>query len=275
MPNAKDVTVNDVGKPKFLLVGSGGAGKTSQLLTLPGKTFVYIFDPAALTTLRGSDIEYEMFTAERWNLAAQSLTKGKSDPKKPEDASDVYNEWEKDYSNKLKSGFWDTVDNVAFDSFTTFADVVMDRVLHLNGRAGQFPQQDDWTAQMQSIMNVVRTFAAMDKLLIFTAHDEFKQDENTSRMQNILMLTGKLKIKVPLLFSDIWHLESQSNATETKYVAQTRPDKMNPTVRCSIRELAMYEDITIKDWKKPKESGIGKLLQTKLGYNPQIRGVKS
>jgi hypothetical protein len=186
-----------------------------------------------------------------------------------EDASDVYTEWEKDFEQKTKEGYWNTVDNIAFDSFTTFADIVMDRVLYLNGRAGHFPQQDDWTAQMQTIMNVVRTMAAMNKLLVFTAHDELKQDENTSRIQNVLILTGKLKVKVPLLFSDIWHLESQSSASETKYVAQTKPDRMNPMVRCSIRDLQMYEDITIKDWTKPKEYGIGKLVKSKLGYNPQ------
>lgn len=274
MPNAKTADINLVGKPRFIVVGQGGAGKTSQILTLPGRTYAYLFDPSALATLRGHDIEYDMFTPTHVSLAAQSLSKGKGDPKKgKEDASQVYLDWEGDYEKKTASGYWDQFDNIAFDSFTTFSDIVMDRILHLNGRAGQFPQQDDWTAQMQTIMNVVRTFVGMNKLLFCTAHDQFKQDEATSRMQNVILLTGQLRTKVPLLFSDIWHLDGASDAKNIKYNAQTRADRMNPSVRCSVRGIEMYEDVTIKDWTKPQEYGIGRILRDRLGYNPTIKPV--
>jgi hypothetical protein len=261
MPNAKDITEDEVGKPKFLLVGSTGSGKTSQICTLPGKTFAYLFDPSALATLRGQDIEYDEFVAGRLNLGAVSLSKGKSDPRTKTDAPDIYTAWEKDFTKKTEDKFWDKIDNIAFDSFTTFSDIVMDRILALNGRTGQFPQQDDWGGQMQTITNVVRTLTAMNKTLIFTAHDEYKQDEGTSRMQNVIILTGRLRTKIPLLFSDIWHMESASTASEIKYQAQTRPDRMNPAIRCTFRELEMYEDVTIKDWSKPQNYGIGKLLK--------------
>jgi len=259
MPNAKDNP--DIGKPKFLLVGPTGSGKTSQITTLPGKTFAYLFDPSALATLKGYDIEYEEFVASKMNLGAVSLSKGKSDKKTTSDAPDVYTLWEQDFTEKEKSGFWDTVDNICFDSFTTFADIVMDRILFLNGRAGQFPQQDDWGGQMQTITNVVRTFVSMNKVLLFTGHDEFKQDEASTRMQNVIILTGRLRVKIPLLFSDIWHMECASTAGEVKYQAQTRPDRMNPAIRCTFRDLGMFEDVTIKDWNNPQKHGIGKLLK--------------
>lgn len=269
MPNARDADINEIGRPKFLLVGSTGSGKTAQIATLPGRTFAYLFDPSALATLRGFDIQYEAFYPSKVNIAAQSLTKGKQDtPKSKEDASEVYRLWETDFEAKTKAGFWDSIDNICFDSFTTFSDVVMDRILFLNGRPGHFPQQDDWTAQMQAITNVVRTLVGMNKLLLFTAHDEFKQDETTTRMQNVLVLTGKLRVKIPLLFSEIWHMECQSKPDAHKYVAQTRPDRMNPTIRCTIRDLEMFEDVTITDWKKPSGSGIGRILRDKRGYAP-------
>lgn len=271
MPNAKTLDIHSGGKPKFLLVGSTGGGKTAQILTLPGRTFAYLFDPSALSTLRGFDIDYETFFPEKLNISAQSLSKGKGD--KPvagaeEDASSVYRLWEEDFEAKIKTGYFDNFDNIAFDSFTTFSDIVMDRILYLNGRPGHFPQQDDWTAQMASITNVVRTLVGMNKLLLFTAHDEFKQDEASKRMQNVLVLTGKLRIKMPLLFSEIWHMDSQCSAEKIHYTAQTRQDRLNPTIRCTIRDLPMYADVTIKDWKRPQEYGLGKLLKDKLGYNP-------
>lgn len=278
MPNAKILDIHSGGKPKFLLVGSTGGGKTAQIVTLPGRTFAYLFDPSALSTLRGFDIEYETFFPEKVNISAQSLTKGKGD--KPvsgakDDASTVYREWEEDFETKLASNYFDAYDNIAFDSFTTFSDIVMDRILAINGRPGHFPQQDDWTAQMASITNVVRTLVGMNKLLLFTAHDEFKQDEVSKRMQNTLVLTGRLKIKLPLLFSEIWHMDSNSTAEKVSYVAQTRADRLNPTIRCTIRDMDMYPDMTIKDWKRPQDYGLGKVLREKLGYNPSTKPVQS
>lgn len=271
MPNAKTLDIHAGGKPKFLLVGSTGGGKTAQIVTLPGRTFAYLFDPSALSTLRGFDIDYETFFPEKLNISAQSLSKGKGD--KPvsgsaEDASSVYREWEEDFEKKIASGYFDNFDNIAFDSFTTFSDIVMDRILYLNGRPGHFPQQDDWTAQMASITNVVRTLVGMNKCLLFTAHDEFKQDEASKRMQNVLVLTGKLRIKMPLLFSEIWHMDSQCTAEKIQYTAQTRQDRLNPTIRCTIRDLPMYADMTIKDFKRPQDYGLGAILKSKLGYNP-------
>lgn len=271
MPNAKTLDIHSGGKPKFLLVGSTGGGKTTQIITLPGRTFAYLFDPSALSSLRGFDIEYETFFPEKLGISAQSLTKGKSDKPLPgasEDASEVYRLWEEDFEKKISTGYFDNFDNIAFDSFTTFSDIVMDRILYLNGRPGHFPQQDDWTAQMASITNVVRTLVGMNKLLLFTAHDEFKQDEASKRMQNVLVLTGKLRIKLPLLFSEIWHMDSQSTAEKIHYTAQTRSDRLNPTIRCTIRDLPMYADMTIGNFKEPQKYGLGKILREKLGYNP-------
>jgi hypothetical protein len=277
VPNAKTLDIHAGGKPKFLLVGSTGGGKTTQIVTLPGRTFAYLFDPSALSTLRGFDVEYETFFPEKVNLSAQALAKGKGDRAvagaRKEDASEVYREWEEDFEKKLASNYFDAYDNIAFDSFTTFSDIVMDRILAINGRPGHFPQQDDWAAQMGSITNVVRTLVGMNKVLLFTAHDEFKQDEASKRMQNTLMLTGRLKVKLPLLFSEIYHMDSNSTAEKINYTAQTRADRMNPTIRCTMRDVPMFVDMTIQDWKRPHEYGLGKLLREKLGYNPSQRPV--
>lgn len=277
MPNAKTLDIHAGGKPKFLLVGSTGGGKTSQIVTLPGRTFAYLFDPSALSSLRGFDVEYETFFPEKVNISAQSLAKAKGDRPiaggRKEDASEVYREWEEDFEKKLASNYFDAFDNIAFDSFTTFSDIVMDRILSINGRPGHFPQQDDWAAQMGSITNVVRTLVGMNKVLLFTAHDEFKQDEASKRMQNTLMLTGRLKVKLPLLFSEIYHMDSNCTAEKINYTAQTRADRMNPTIRCTMRDVPMFVDMTINDWRKPQDYGLGKLLRDKLGYNPAQRAV--
>ena len=272
MPNAKELTETGLGKPKFLLSGASGSGKTAQFLTLPGKTFLYLFDPSSLSTIRGFDVEYEMFVPKVASLSTRSLSKDVGDPKKLKvvDAHEIYLAWEKDIEAKMESGFFDTFDNIGFDSFTTFSDIVMDRVLHLNSRTGQWPQQDDWTAQMNGMKNVVRTLTGqMDLTLICTAHEDLVQDELTHRVMNQIILTGKLRQKIPILFSDVWHLECQIVEGKAKYIAQTKPDKMNPSCRTSFRELDQFNDVTIRDWNSPKEYGIGALLKK---HNFAVRG---
>ena len=267
MPNAKQIDISGVGKPKMLLLGMGGSGKTTQILTLPGKTFAYFFDPAALSTVRGHDLEYEMFTPSVANLAVQSLTKGKGDPKtKFMDASQVYVAWEKDYEDKLQQGFFAEYDTIVMDSLTTFSELVMDRLLEINGRAGGTPQQDDYSAQMTTIKNVVRTFAGQHEMMfVATGHVELLQDGTTHRLMNQPILTGKLRARLPLLFSDILFLECASTDKVVKYTTQTRPDRLNPLVRTAIRGLEMHEDITVPEtgWEHPTNYGIGKILTDK------------
>lgn len=232
-------------------------------MTLPGRTFAYLFDPSALSTLRGHDIEYERFVATQYNLAAQSLTKGKGDPQTSTDAHNVYIDWEKDCEEKRKSGFFDDFDNIVLDSFTTFSDMVMDRVLFINGRAGKFPQEDDWPAQMTTISNVIKTFVVMGKTIVCLAHDEMRQDGVTKRVYNQILLTGRLRVKIPLLFSEILKCECASTPQKIIYQIQTRPNRDSPAIRCTIRGLKMYEDVTIPDnlWNDPRgKCGLGKLL---------------
>lgn len=274
MPNAKDLDLNELGMPKFLLTGYPGSGKTTQALTLPGKTFAYLFDPSAVSALRGFDIEFETFVPKVVSLAVRSLTKDKGDPKhlKHVDADKIYNAWEEDFESKIESGFFADYNNILFDSFTTFGDVVMDRVLSINNRTGQWPQQDDWTAQMNTIRNVVRTITGqMGLTLICTGHEQIVQDDLTKRVVNEIILTGQLKAKLPLLFSDIYHMEVAMKDGKPRFTAQTIPDRENRRCRTSFRGLSQYEDVTIEDFNQPQDYGLGRLMRDN-GLVPMKKG---
>jgi len=246
----------------FLLLGPPGSGKTAQLLTLPGRTFVYEFDPAGINTLKGSNIDYLEFLPDRQRLEPVLLDKasrahaGKRGVIEPK----AYSNWEADFEARLDAGFFDDYDNIGFDSLTTFADALMDQILWMQGRPGQFPGQDDYGPQMTAIRNVFRTLTALDKTLVVTGHEETIQDETTKRILTVPLVTGKLKVRLPLLFSEIFHCECRSTAKDALFVIQTRPDRMNPNVRCTIQGLEMYEDVTIKDWSKPEQYGLGRIL---------------
>lgn len=257
MANAKDAVQTSA--RKFLLLGDTGGGKTTQILTFPGKKFCYLFDPNAILSLQGHDLEYEEFLPDRLNLSVKSLTKDKGD-KTTSFQNSLYVEWEKDFNDRIKGGFFNNIDLIAFDSATTLLDLIMDRVLTVNGRAGSWPQQDDYGPQMLAFQNVCRQLTALGKTVVMTGHLETRQDELTKRIFRTPMMTGRLKTKVPLLFSDIYICEANNDGRgKVTHTIQVVPDRMTTTVRSSIKGLNPAEDVTI-DWKKdPVGQGIGGL----------------
>lgn len=259
MPNARDA---QSAAHRILMLGDTGSGKTTQLLTLPGKKFAFLFDPNAVLSLRGFDVDYEEFLPDRLNLAATSLAKGKGDkPTNTAAKSELYMEWEKSFNEKLASGFFDAYDIIGMDSATTFLDLIMDRVLSINGRFGQWPQQDDYGPQMVTFTNVCRALTGLGKTIYMTGHMETRQDELTKRIFRRPMMTGRLSTKIPLLFSDIFITEAESDGSgKVAYKIQTTPDRITTCVRNSIKGLEPFEMMTI-DWEKPVEGqGLGGIL---------------
>ncbi len=277
MPNAADIKQADLAH-NILLLGYTGSGKTAQILTLPGKTFVYILDPSALHTLAGHDLDYELFMPSKLNLAAQSLGKDKTTklPKsdKPtkykDDSGNIYLDFAEHLTEGVESGFFNQFDNVVVDSLTTFSDIVMDRVLELNGRKGQFPQQDDYPAQMVTIKSVLRELTGLDVRLLCTGHVEFKQDEDGGgKMMNVIRLTGQLRTTIPILFSDILYCDLKSvPGADSQYIFKTVKDRHNPQVRCTLRDSKgkrlpeeVVVDIPDSLWKDPRGAcGLGGLI---------------
>lgn len=261
MANAKDI----VGKTvhRILLLGDTGSGKTTQMLTLPGKTFTYLFDSNALLSLQGNDIDYEEFLPDQLNLSVKSLSKDRGGDKNTNHANMMYGAWEKDFNDRMESGFFDQYDNIGFDSATTFLDLIMDRILTINGRAGQWPQQDDYGPQMVAFTNVVRTLTSLGKTLVMTGHLEVRQADGSAKMLRQPMMTGRLRTKIPLLFSDIFIAEcSNDGKGNVSHTLQTVPDRVTTAVRTSMRGLDPVEDVTI-DWTKEVKAkqGLGLLLE--------------
>lgn len=266
MPNAKDAQLTAA--HKFLMLGKTGSGKTAGFLTLTGKKFIYCFDPNSLLTLQGQDVDYEEFLPADLSMKATSLSekqrvKLKGDQKPKASAGrDLYERWERDFEQRISSGFFDSYDAIGFDSFTTLSDMVMDTVLAINGRAGQWPQQDDYGPQMMTLTAIVRTAAGLGKTIYFTGHIETIKDEITSRIMNQPIMTGRLRAKIPLLFSEVLLLSAETDIKgNTSFICQTRPDRLNDSVRCSLKSVDFKPNVTI-DWKKPVVGqGIGELYK--------------
>lgn len=262
MPNAQDIKGAD--HESVLLIGNAGSGKTTQFRTLPGRGFVYVFDPNSLASLAGADIDYEKFLPDVLDLNVHTLSKeGKKETKGQKAGMEplAYPEWEAHFDNAYADGTFDKYDWIGMDSFTTFSDAVMDRTQYLNGRYGKHPEQADWTAQMITIQNVFRTLAAMNKLFVATAHEEWKQDDLSKKVYCQPVMTGRLRIRIPLLFSNMFRCFAEADDKgDSHWFIQTVADRQHDYMRTSIRGLAPEVEVTIKDWDNPRAHGVGAIL---------------
>jgi hypothetical protein len=258
---------------KVLVVGGVGIGKTLNFRTLPGKKFAYLFDPNARAALQGdSNIDYLEFTPDldEIDISIKSLSKDKGDaPLQKKISPETYPRFAKDFNERIEANFFKDYEWLMFDSCTTLSDIMMDRVMYINGRAGRQPQQDDYGPEMQSMKKLFRlaTSAAGCNLYV-TAHHEVYKDEATSKSYSRIMLTGRGRIRIPLMFSQIYVLDTDikkddKGVKKAEFYAQTAPDSDHPIARTTVRGLGLRENITI-DFKKPLVGqGLGRFVGTK------------
>lgn len=276
MPNAKDAN-SSTSFQKILVLGKTGAGKTAQLWSLPGRKFVYLFDPAGLLTLRGCDLEYEQFLPDALEMDAtlKGFSKNSKDDKPPLNINpktlrepSVYMRWVEDLNRRVGSGYFNDFDWVCFDSLTLLAQAVMDRQLWLNNRYGGIEELADYRVVGNKIAEVFRSICSLPVNLYCTGHINTYQDEKTKRIDSAINLPGKARALLPLLFSNIWEIRATTD-DDTSYVLFTKPEPRGfQDIRTTIKGLKPREDITIKDFKRAGDYGIGKLIKSEMVKPP-------
>jgi len=182
MENAKDL--KSIKHHRLLIVGEIGTGKSTQFLTIPGKKFSYIFDPNALATLAGWDIDYETFfpSLAETDFYPSSIKKDKkqfSDSKGRTFEPKTYLRWADEINEKVGSGFFNDYDALGLDGLTMFSASVMDRTLWLQNKVERDDERTDYRLAGDKISNAIRALTELPLTLFCTAHTELYQDEKT------------------------------------------------------------------------------------------------
>jgi hypothetical protein len=224
-----------------LVYGPTGSGKTSLIATARRPVYAYMLDPKGEVTVR-DEID------EGWLVADTRFQA--DDIREPHS----YKDWEKDYREKKNSGFFDLFATVAIDSITTWGVMAMNRVLKDMGRTpGKMveyekhkiesyglPFQQDYGPQMSIIEHMVRDILTLPCDVIFTAHpDEVKNDEGRT-LSIAPMVTGRLKARLPLLFTEIYVTMSQTSAGGITYKLLTRNNGLW-TARTRIGKKGIFD----------------------------------
>lgn len=183
-----------------LIYGSLKTGKTSILRTCPKPVLVHSFDPSGTLVLRDLIEKEEILADTRFEH---------EDPFKPS----ACQLWEKEFNYLYRKDFFKHVGTFAIDSMTTWASIIMNEVIRRaaktkkNREIGGAPQQQDWLLQMSFIENYIRKFLSLPCHCVLLGHaDQPKDSEGANAGDLSIMITGKLRERIPALFSEIYYL---------------------------------------------------------------------
>lgn len=258
MPNAKDIKTT---KKNILVYGPTGSGKTTLFTTLPGKKFLYVFDPAAIDTIRGLDIEYEFFPPDGI-LGIRSTQKGRSSVKR-ESKPKSYDAFEAHLESWLERDL-DGFDTIGFSSITTLSQILLNKILDINGRFGKVPELPDYNLLGLTLVAVMESVLSKpDKTIFVEGHSDLVQDEVSKSIVNQFDATKNARRMLPRMFSDVWISGVDIDTKgETTYQVQTKPDKKWPMAKNSFRRN-FIEDVTINLNKSREDQGVGRWFDAK------------
>ena len=256
---------------RIIACGPIRSGKTFGFCTIPGRKLAWVFDPNAADTLRSysPNTDVATFFPDTTNINAGTLAAGRRDTdvsvREPKAYPEFAEEFDRFVGDPSYPNYINNYDAVLFDGMTAFQQIVMDRVQHLSGRFGKWPEQADWTASMNTITSVFRRLVAQNVLLYLTVHTDYKDVKLIGPTEQLNMI-GQLRNTIPGLFTDLWHFTAAlDEKNRPTFQVQTRADDTKRILGTSMPKLGVFENVTV-DFAKPIEGqGIGALL-TKGGF---------
>ena len=199
-------------KTNFLLYSGMGAGKTTMAAeTSRGPVLIHSFDPGGTLSINPDLIKSgKVLVDTRYE---------EEDPKSPK----AFEKWDKEFDRLYKGNFFNSIGTFILDSGTTWSSAAMNVVLKKAGRTGGTPQQNDWMPQMLLIENALKVITSLPCDVVFICHEKADKDEVTGKIHAAPLLTGKLTVRIPLLFDEIYHLAAKETSKGTEFSVQTQP----------------------------------------------------
>jgi len=197
----------NVNKVNILEMGDFGTGKSTALTTAPKPILVHSFDPGGMSgRLIQPLIESGAVLVERFE---------DENPSKPTQ----WARFDKRMSQLDDGGFFRSgaIKTFAIDSLTSLADAVMNFIAGKAGRAGQQPQLQDYQTQQIMLRNLLMKCCSLPVNFICTGHMKIEKDETLGKILSSLMVSGKLDIKIPILFDEVYVCQAKETSKGSEY----------------------------------------------------------
>lgn len=240
MPNLKNYVMTT--KPRVLLYGASGTGKTHFLSTTP-KPYVFDFDNG-IETLAGQDIEYDFY-----------------DPMKPQTTWEAF----KRKLSEFERGKVQGVETVAIDSLSALCDCAAGEVLRINGRTALAKTQQDWGQEITLIEEILYRLNTVSTHynVIVTAHEQVKDDEVSGETFVVPIVSGKkMPFQIPRFFTEVYRLYTERTkekvpsyrlltTADRRYSAKSRLGGLEPV------EVPDFQALLVKSTRGKGHAGGG------------------
>jgi len=223
----------------LLLYGDYGTGKTYSLRNARLPVLIHSFDPGGTESLRDLIESGEVIADTTFEV---------------EDADNpsAFRKWEREYKQLKRKGIFDHIGTYVIDSATMWADALMNQILKSNNRTGGKPQLQDYLVQIGTAKDAVVDATGLPCDFVLTGHIDTDKDEVSGRIRSTLMITGKLKTKLPLLFNEVWVSQADQTSKGVNYSYLTQADGLYH----ARSRIAATSDI-----KKNEDQNIRKILK--------------
>jgi len=188
---------------RTFIYGVSGSGKTYSLRTARRPIHVDSFDPDGLISVDDCIEQGWLYGDTRFE---------DENPRKPT----AWKLYDREIHRRYREGYFNNIATYATD-FTSMASAALNEVLALSNRNGGVPQQNDWYPQMVMLENAVRFMMSFPCDVVLLAHTDTRKDEVTGKCTYFPMMTGKLTVRIPLQFSEIYVAVTKETADGLVY----------------------------------------------------------
>jgi len=201
-----------------IIAGKQGSGKTTLALTCPAPVHIDSFDPGGTLVLKEA--------IEAGTILADVRFEGE-DPDDPK----MFKTYIASLDRRLRAGYFDHIGTYILDSLTTFGAAALNTVIKERVNKGKHtsyvPQKDDWFPQMTYLSRCIRKIAALPCHVLLLAHEKPIKDKEGNLLGYELLVTGNLQQLIPILFSELYILETKETPEGVKRALMTMSSGMH------------------------------------------------
>lgn len=251
-----------------VLTGISGAGKSTQLRTVPKPLLVIAFDPkakGAIAELEDTDIIE--FLPDGATLDIPSGTqKAKDRAKKSKIAHPTayinFNNW---FMDAVEDGTLNKYATIALDSASFIERAIGEQLkIDLDKRHDSLDFKTDLPRIRDTFLSTVSYLVSLPANIIFLAHQREKTNQAGDVIGQEIAVVGMGRQLLPGFVDATIALESKDTNTGTEYIAKTRATgHINFPASVPLNDIPNKLDFTIHDWDKPEDYGLGLLLRGK------------
>jgi hypothetical protein len=139
-------------------------------------------------------------------------------------APTAFSLWVREMELLEREHAFDKLGTYCLDSGTTWSEAVMNQILVLAGRKDGTPQLQDYQKQMQLIGRILKELTSKPCDFLFMSHLELHKDELSGKVNARILMTGKLSIRIPLLFDEVYIAQAKKTSSGIEYSLQTASD---------------------------------------------------